>query len=123
MTHHEDNTAIGRMLEAVIENGMEGLEAAISILLNEAMKVERSRVLCAEPWQRTEGRLGYANGYKPRSLNSRVGKLSLQVPQVRGPAQRTGFEVGHRGDVCSGCLHKKSGRGDGVSVRTGGYQQ
>ena len=84
MTHHEENTAIGQMLEAVIEDGMEGLEAAISILLNEAMKVERSRVLDAEPWQRTERRCGYANGYKPRGLNTRIGKLSLRVPQVRG---------------------------------------
>ena len=55
MTHHEENTAIGQMLEAVIEDGMEGLEAAISILLNEAMKVERNRVLSAEPWQRARG--------------------------------------------------------------------
>jgi len=84
MTHHEQNTAIGQMLEAVIEKGMEGLETAVSILINEAMKVERSRVLGAEPWQRSECRRGYANGYKPRNLNTRVGKLSLQVPQVRG---------------------------------------
>ncbi|MFO7875555.1 MAG: hypothetical protein R6U55_03100 [Desulfovermiculus sp.] len=55
MTHHEENTSIGQMLEAVIENGMEGLETAVFILLNEAMKVERSRALGAEPWQRTEG--------------------------------------------------------------------
>ena len=41
MTHHEQNTAIGQMLEAVIENGTESLEAPISILLNEAMKVRR----------------------------------------------------------------------------------
>jgi hypothetical protein len=45
MTHHEQNTAIGQMLEAIIENGLEGLEEAVSILLNEAMKVERSRAL------------------------------------------------------------------------------
>ncbi len=57
MTHHEENTSIGQMLEAVIENGMEGLETAVFILLNEAMKVERSRALGAEPWQRTEGRI------------------------------------------------------------------
>ncbi|OQX60349.1 MAG: hypothetical protein B5M56_11115 [Desulfococcus sp. 4484_241] len=42
------------MTEAIIENGMEGLESAISILINEAMKVERSRVLGAEPWQKSE---------------------------------------------------------------------
>ena len=84
MTHQDDNTAIGQMLEAVITRGMDGLETAISILLNEAMKVERNRALGAEPWQRSEHRLGYANGYKPKSLNTRIGKLSLQVPQVRG---------------------------------------
>jgi hypothetical protein len=57
------------MLEAVITPGMDGLETAISILLNEAMKVERSRALGAEPWQRSkQRRLGYANGYKPQSL-------------------------------------------------------
>jgi len=84
MTHHEQKTAIGQMLEVVIENGLEGLEEAVSMLLNEAMKVERSRALGAEPWQRSQGRLGYANGYKPRQLNSRVGKLALQIPQVRG---------------------------------------
>ena len=37
MTHHEQNTAIGQMLEAVIENGLKGLEEAVSILLNEAI--------------------------------------------------------------------------------------
>ena len=84
MTHCKENNAIEQMTEAIIENGMEGLESAISILINEAMKVERSRVLGAEPWQRSEHRRGYANGYKPRSLSTRVGKLSLRVPQVRG---------------------------------------
>jgi len=84
MTRQEKNTPIEEMLEEVIENGMDGLANAISILVNEAMKVERSRVLGAELWQRTEGRKGYANGYKPRSLNTRVGKLSLLIPQVRG---------------------------------------
>jgi transposase-like protein len=84
MTHQDDNTAIGRMLEAVIAHGMEGLETAVSILLNEAMKVERSRALGAEPWQRSEHRLGHANGYKPKRLNTRVGKLDLRVPQVLG---------------------------------------
>ena len=49
MTHQTDNTAIGQMLEAIISDGMEGLETAVSILLNEAMKVERSRALGAEP--------------------------------------------------------------------------
>jgi len=84
MTHPTENTAIEQVLEEIIANGMDGLEAAVSLLINEAMKVERSRALGAEPWQRSDQRRGYANGYKPRSLKSRIGKLSLQVPQVRG---------------------------------------
>jgi hypothetical protein len=30
MTHQDDNTTIGQMLEAVITQGMDGLETAIS---------------------------------------------------------------------------------------------
>jgi len=40
--------------------------------------------LGAEPWQRTAERKGYANGYKPRTLKTRLGKLALHVPRVRG---------------------------------------
>jgi transposase-like protein len=72
-------------LEQIIENGFDGLDTAVSILINEAMRVERSRALAAEPWQRTDTRKGYANGYKPKSVESRIGKLALKVPQVRGP--------------------------------------
>jgi len=38
----------------------------------------------AGPWQRTEQRRGYANGYKDHTLKIRLGKLELKVPQVRG---------------------------------------
>ncbi len=48
------------------------------------MKIECSRTLGAEPWQRTPERKGYANGYKPCTLKTWLEKLELQVPQVRG---------------------------------------
>ena len=87
MTHAKDDSAISMVLEQIIENGFDGLDTAVSILINEAMRIERSRVLDAEPWQRTQSRKGYANGYKPKSVDSRIGKLALQIPQVRGPVQ------------------------------------
>ena len=37
----------------------------------------------ASPYQRTEGRTGYANGFKDRHIQSRVGELELQIPQTR----------------------------------------
>jgi len=56
---------------------------AIRILLNEAMRIESSQVLRAEPYERTERRRGYANGYKPKTLNTRIGPITVQVPQAR----------------------------------------
>ena len=38
----------------------------------------------AERHERTSKRKGYRNGYKPRTFNTRMGKMELQVPQVRG---------------------------------------
>lgn len=84
MTQGKDDSAICLAMEQIIENGFEGLDTAVSILINEAMKIERSRALGAEPWQRSESRKGYANGYKDKTVESRVGKLALKVPQVRG---------------------------------------
>ena len=84
MTQEKNDSAVCQAMEQIIENGFEGLDTAVSILINEAMKVERSRALGAGPWQRSETRKGYANGYKDKTVESRVGKLALKVPQVRG---------------------------------------
>lgn len=37
----------------------------------------------AAPYERTENRTGQRNGYKPRTLRTRVGTLNLLVPQDR----------------------------------------
>ena len=47
------------------------------------MIFERTKHLCAGKHERTTERNGYANGYKDRSLKTRLGKLELKVPQVR----------------------------------------
>ena len=84
MARAENDTAFKEVLEVILQNGLEGLPEALSIIINEAMRVERSRTLRAGPYERSDTRTGYANGYKPKTLNSRVGQLFLSVPQVRG---------------------------------------
>lgn len=84
MTQRQENTGTQIILEIINEHGLDGLAEAISILINEAMKAERSEVLKAKPWERSESRQGYANGFKAKHVDSRLGKLSLNVPQVRG---------------------------------------
>ncbi len=84
MTQHKEDTTIRTVFEIINAGGMENIGEAISILVNEAMKAERSSVLNARPWERTEDRSGYANGFKDKSVASRLGTLKLNVPQVRG---------------------------------------
>ena len=71
------------VLDLLVEQGFDGMAHAMQTLLNEAMKLERSIVLGARPYERTPERRGYANGYKPKTMRSRVGPLHLQVPQTR----------------------------------------
>jgi len=47
------------------------------------LETEMTAHLHADPYERNADRRGYRNGYKPRQLNTRVGTLSLKVPQDR----------------------------------------
>ena len=48
------------------------------------MRRERSEALKALPYERTEERQGYANGYKPKTVETRMGSVTVEIPQVRG---------------------------------------
>ena len=88
MAHHApDATTIEHVLEHLIETGLDGMAHAIEILLNEAMRLERSEFLRAAPYERNTERQGYANGFKPKGMKTRVGELRLAVPKVRGLAR------------------------------------
>lgn len=83
MTHVDQSTRFGELLQLLSEHGFDGMAEAIEILMNEAMKLERSEALGAMPYQRSESRRGYANGFKSKTVNSRLGRLNLDVPQTR----------------------------------------
>jgi transposase-like protein len=78
------------VLETLAAQGFEGMGRAIEILMNEAMKLERAEYLGAAAHERAPERRGYANGFKPKRVDTRLGRLELEVPQVRplpeGPA-------------------------------------
>lgn len=69
--------------ELIAEQGLEGLVDAVSLLINQAMRIERERYLGVGAYERSEDRRGYANGYKPKTMKTRLGALELAVPQVR----------------------------------------
>jgi transposase-like protein len=68
---------------AILAHGLDGAGEALRILVNEASKIERAQHLNALPFERSEHRLGYANGFKPKTVLTRMGELTFSVPQVR----------------------------------------
>lgn len=91
MTDRENRTPIDRVLTVLAEEGFDGMAQAMAVLLNEAMKLERSDFLRAGLHERTSERRGHANGYKAKTVKTRVGSVSLQVPQVRDVEDGAGF--------------------------------
>jgi putative transposase len=83
MTYQDDFTLPTELLEQLTEQGLEGLHEMIRVLVNQAMRMERHNHLQARPYERTEGRRGYANGYKPKRVKTRLGEINFDVPQVR----------------------------------------
>ena len=83
MTYQIQDTESLSAVELIAERGMEGLPDALAALINEAMRIERERHLRAGSYERNQVRRGYANGYKPKTMKTRMGALPLQVPQVR----------------------------------------
>ncbi len=87
MTHHDpDRNSIATALELLTNEGFDRMADAIALLLNEAMKLERSDFLGAGPYERSGERIGYANGFKPKRVKGRLGELELSIPKVRNLA-------------------------------------
>ncbi|QVL55167.1 MAG: IS256 family transposase [Simkaniaceae bacterium] len=90
---------IAEALEELNFKDMEGLCPTLQKLLNELMLIERERALKAAPYERTNERQGYANGFKEKTLQTRLGKLHLQIPQTREvPFYPTLLEKGQRSE-------------------------
>ncbi len=96
----ENNNTMSKVLECLMNgDGLNRVGEVVQMLMNEAMKIERERFLHVGHYQRSEERTDYANGYKPKQLNTRFGKLSLNIPQVReGDFYPSAFERGARSE-------------------------
>ena len=83
MTYIGDYTLPQDLLEEISEQGFDVLPQLITTVINTAMRLEHQKYLGVKPYQRCESRVDYANGYKPKTVATRVGKLTFDVPQVR----------------------------------------
>ena len=83
MTYQGNCTLPEDMLAKLAEQGLEYLPELVRILIDNAMVAERQDYLQAEPYQRTPNRRGQANGFKPKTVLTRIGAIPFSVPQVR----------------------------------------
>ena len=83
MVVHVNDNKLSEAVEIISTHGFEGMGAALQILINQAMLVERSHHLQAQPYERNNERTGYANGFKNKTVKTRLGTIELSVPQVR----------------------------------------
>ena len=84
MTHQAHPTVVREAVQLLAEHGFDGMAQAMQLLFNECMKIERQQALGVGPYQRGEERRGQANGFKPKTVETRLGRLELSVPQTRG---------------------------------------
>jgi putative transposase len=84
MTHQNESSQNNTAVQHILDNGLDGIGEAIRLVIDQAMKIERSHALQAQPHERTEKRQGYANGFKGKTVSTRMGDIRFSVPQVRG---------------------------------------
>jgi len=79
MTHQNDYT----LTSALAEKGLEAVPELLRVLINNAMQAERAKYVQADEYERSEERTGHANGYKPKTVKTRMGEITFSIPQVR----------------------------------------
>lgn len=83
MNGHKDTT-VEVLLEHLIEHGPNDIATIFARAFELAMQIERERFLGAGHYERTPERHGYANGYKPKRIDTPAGTVTVQVPKTAG---------------------------------------
>jgi len=103
MVYQKKNSAYERLLELASQEGCEGFREIFTLLMNAAMILERENYLGASAYERSEDRRGYANGYKPKTVKTRMGSVDLSIPQTRdGNFYPQSLEKGRRSERALG---------------------
>jgi transposase-like protein len=99
MAQRVEHNPLQDALAALLTHGLDGAGEALRILVDEASKIERSHFLNAQPHERSAERHDYANGFKPKTVMTRMGEITFAIPQVReGGFYPSALEKGSRTD-------------------------
>ncbi len=99
MTYQDHFTVPDEILQQIATEGFDALPELIRVLMNAAMQIERQKYLGVGPYERSSERQGRANGFKPKTMRTRMGEITLDVPQVReGGFYPEALEKGQRSE-------------------------
>jgi transposase-like protein len=75
------------LLDVLRKAGLDGdfdfLKQAAQVVTQILIEAEANGVIGAEPYERSEARRNYRNGYRARGWDTRLGTLKLQIPKLR----------------------------------------
>ena len=80
-TKQSDASALAPLLDGSTAGGL--IPELVRHGLQQLIELEVAAVLGAERHERSDGRLGYRNGYRPRNLATQVGDIDLIIPKLR----------------------------------------
>lgn len=100
MAHPEkQDSRLIEILQTCSGEGTDPLGGLLRHTIQQLLEEEMTAFLNAAPYTRTDERQGYRNGYKPRILKTRVGRLELMMPKDReGRFQTELFEKYQRSE-------------------------
>jgi len=101
MTNEDYYNVFDQMIEDLQADNRDGLTKVISTIMNLSMRIEQEKALQASHYERNDDRGGHRNGYKSRTLRTRVGEIPIEIPQVRG------MEF-YPGSIEKGCRSERS---------------
>lgn len=84
MTDHEIKLP-GELLSSLMSDNT-GFAQLLGSVLNQVLEAQAPEQIGADRYERNADRGGYRNGVRPRVLYTRVGPVTLQVPQFRDGA-------------------------------------
>lgn len=127
MTHQHESSQFDQMVQVLDKHGFDGMACSIEILVNEAMKFERSDMLGIQPYERTNERHGYAIGQNAQPPRRQGPAPSAADPwrRVLSPivgarrSQRSCLEISRGRDVRPGQFYPQGDRDHQRTVRPG----
>jgi len=78
-----DRTELADKILGITQEAEDPIREIAEMILNFVSEAEAAAVAGAEPYERSEERVGYRNGHRDRRFDTRLGTLQLQIPKLR----------------------------------------